>query len=679
MSFLNPGILYLLLLGAIPPIIHLISRRKKDVLKFSSIRFLKELEDSRIKKLKIKQILLLILRTLIIIFLVLGFSRPTIKGSLSSVVGQEKATSGLIFIDNSLSTNTYLKGKKVFDHLKESARTILPLINKFDDFYLAYIDNFDNKIKIESLKNEEYNFFLLNRIKNTSYKGNLNEILTNAAGFLFSQNNPNKEIFVLTDLQKSEFENIEQKDFENFQIFFIYPEENINNSGILSAEIDNIMFEPGKEVGILTRTGSFNNNSNGEILLSLFINGKRTAQRNLKVDPGKISEEEFKINIDNSGYIKGYFELEDDALEEDNRRYFSIKIPDKIKVLVINEDEQNPYLDAVLDANNIFETVHIRGMELVSTDLSKYDLIILDELSYTTNLSYTKIRNYLENRGNLLIIAGLNTNKDNFNNSIGNMLGLPKMAGQLNLNRESGEFVTFSKINFSHPVFKGLIEERDFTYPKLYSIPYFADVNIGENIISLSNNALFLHETKYSDSRILLLCSGINKTDSDFAFTGIFAPLIYRIVLYTGINSTGIETDKITGEELNLSFKTPNSNIAVKYPSGESVVMAPKTLNEKFFVNFNPSETGFYQLYAGNKIEREFYVNYNEQESNLEKADPERIENLFRGANSHFLKTDDNINNEVKKVRYGSEISTLMFIFVFVFIILEVILEWEKL
>jgi len=78
MLFLNPAILLGLLASLIPILIHILNFRKLKKIEFSTLIFLKEIQKSKIRKIKIKQWILLVLRTLIIIFLVLAFARPTL-------------------------------------------------------------------------------------------------------------------------------------------------------------------------------------------------------------------------------------------------------------------------------------------------------------------------------------------------------------------------------------------------------------------------------------------------------------------------------------------------------------------------------------------------------------------------------------------------------------------------
>ena len=81
MSFLNPLFLFGLAAAAIPVIIHLFTRRRPKDIPFPSLEFLAEVNQSEIRRLKLKQWLLLLLRALAVAALALAMSRPALKGS----------------------------------------------------------------------------------------------------------------------------------------------------------------------------------------------------------------------------------------------------------------------------------------------------------------------------------------------------------------------------------------------------------------------------------------------------------------------------------------------------------------------------------------------------------------------------------------------------------------------
>jgi hypothetical protein len=82
MNFLNPFALLGLAAAGIPVLLHLLNLRKLRTIEFSTVQFLLELQQTRVRKLKMQQILLLILRTLVVLFAVFALARPTIPGSL---------------------------------------------------------------------------------------------------------------------------------------------------------------------------------------------------------------------------------------------------------------------------------------------------------------------------------------------------------------------------------------------------------------------------------------------------------------------------------------------------------------------------------------------------------------------------------------------------------------------
>ena len=60
-----------------PVIIHLLNRRRVRRIKFSSLEFLTELAKRRMRKINLRRILILVLRTLAVVFLVTAFAALT--------------------------------------------------------------------------------------------------------------------------------------------------------------------------------------------------------------------------------------------------------------------------------------------------------------------------------------------------------------------------------------------------------------------------------------------------------------------------------------------------------------------------------------------------------------------------------------------------------------------------
>src|SRR3954451_14568710 len=104
MTFISPIFLSFLALASVPIIIHLLNRRRFQLVEWAPMKYLKLTIKTNRRRLRIEQILLLILRTLVIIFLFLAVARPVLsQGRGGGILASHARTSRFIVIDDSLS------------------------------------------------------------------------------------------------------------------------------------------------------------------------------------------------------------------------------------------------------------------------------------------------------------------------------------------------------------------------------------------------------------------------------------------------------------------------------------------------------------------------------------------------------------------------------------------------
>ena len=124
MTFLNPAVLFGLLAASIPVLIHLFNLRKLKKIEFSTLAFLKELQKNRIRKIKLKQWLLLALRVLIILLLVLAFARPTLEGVAIGGTTSAAKTTAVFILDDTFSMSVVDAKGSYLNQAKESVKEI---------------------------------------------------------------------------------------------------------------------------------------------------------------------------------------------------------------------------------------------------------------------------------------------------------------------------------------------------------------------------------------------------------------------------------------------------------------------------------------------------------------------------------------------------------------------------
>jgi hypothetical protein len=124
LSFANPAGLWFLPLAGLPLLIHLFRRRRAAVVPFPDIRLLQQVQNAVIRPSRIKEYLLLAVRTLIILLLVLSLARPSVNLNLPGWLSGASQTC-VIIVDNSASMAAVSRDTTMLERAKQSARQIL--------------------------------------------------------------------------------------------------------------------------------------------------------------------------------------------------------------------------------------------------------------------------------------------------------------------------------------------------------------------------------------------------------------------------------------------------------------------------------------------------------------------------------------------------------------------------
>src|SRR4051794_23426985 len=103
MSFLTP--LFLVGLGAlaVPVILHLIQRERRNVVQFPSLMFIRRIPYQSVQRRRIRHWLLLALRLAALALLVLAFGRPFFRRTEVSAAGNTGAREVVVLVDRSYS------------------------------------------------------------------------------------------------------------------------------------------------------------------------------------------------------------------------------------------------------------------------------------------------------------------------------------------------------------------------------------------------------------------------------------------------------------------------------------------------------------------------------------------------------------------------------------------------
>ena len=386
MTFLNPAVLFGLLAASIPIIIHLLNLRKLKKIDFSTLQFLKELQKNKIRKIKIKQWLLLALRVLIILCIVTAFARPTLVGVSIGGTTSAAKTTAVFILDDTFSMSIVDANGSYFNQAKEAIKNILTQFEEGDEFGLVLLSHQPNEIEMTSNLNK-----FKQEIESTNISfasGKINNAIIKAAQLIGDAQNFNKEIYLFTDFQKgrladeNEITDLNEQLGEQIRLYaFNYSGREVYNFGIDELKINTQIFEKDKPVKFEAVVKNYSERTKENLVVSFFVDGERSAQQSLNLNPGESKTANLEATAKNFGYNEVFAEIEDDDILQDNKRFSSFFIPEKIPVLILYDNIQDTKLVAAalnsVSDKDYFELTTKKVEQISGTQLNDYQVIIL--------------------------------------------------------------------------------------------------------------------------------------------------------------------------------------------------------------------------------------------------------------------------------------------------------------
>jgi hypothetical protein len=198
----NPLFLSLLPLAALPVLFHLFFRLKRQARPFPTLMFFHRLDPKLNARRRLREWLILLLRTLLILFLLLALARPVWFGH-----GQEGSMAVALLIDNSGSMSGPGEGGRTkLKQAVEGARDILAELHAADRAGLVLLVPDPSVPLPAGLTDDKTALKLaLDAIAETEASGSVAAALDRAMTMIAASPAPHREIQVFSDLQQEKW------------------------------------------------------------------------------------------------------------------------------------------------------------------------------------------------------------------------------------------------------------------------------------------------------------------------------------------------------------------------------------------------------------------------------------------------------------------------------------------
>jgi hypothetical protein len=591
MQFKHPEILFALFLLIIPIIIHLFNfqRFKKEV--FTNVQFLKNIQNKTRKSEQLKRWLLLLTRSLIFASLIIAFAQPFFPNKT-----RNKKLETNIYVDNSFSMQAASEGGAL---LKNNIQKII----KATAFSKGEFNVFANTKNYPKLDANSLKSTLLN-LDYSPKKQFLNTVLLQINAL---KNTESKTLY--KNILISDFQNI---NFNNKPVF-----TNVNSTNILVKTVPKInqnyfidsVFIKNKTLDeiLLNVVIKSSKKSSEKIAVSLFndaiLSGKATCKFN------DSSSENVQFSIPNTNHFLGKLAINSDEIYFDNTFYFTINKPEKINVLSIGNNAS--FLSKIY-TNSEFNYHNYSVQNLDFNQLQNQQIIILNELEEISSDLISILNEYVAKGGILIIIPSANVDINSYN-----FLFKQLNLGKIQEKTDKENLIT--TINFQHPLFKKVFERKikNFEYPKT-KITYKTNLNKAIPALSLSDNQPFLTSNTYKKGIIYWFTSPLQNKITNFTKSPLIVPAFYNMAIQQ-FNASKIFHTIRTNNRIDINYKLPKEEVLTIKNEKNLFIPLQTSAQNKVSLNFQNQiqKSGFYKVFAKNKLLTTLAFNYNRKESNL--------------------------------------------------------------
>ncbi len=630
MTFLYPNILWGLFAVLIPLIIHLINLRKPKTLLFSNIEFVKEVQKAVKKRVRLKDYILLALRTLAIAFLVLAFAGPVLKKEETSTGNKHSV---VILLDNSYSMMMGDAYGAYFQQAKNIAENLLQQYPNTDEFLVLPFSEISGYKKFLSKKQA---LKKIPALKTDIQTISLPEIFSKTEKIFAKAQNPNKHLYILSDFQKNTvFLDSTTKPLENFKIKLIkIGEENRPNAYVSQLEYLNRSMDNTTPLSWKVNVKNSGNSDIKSMALRVSVNGQIKERATLNIPPGQIAEKKLHYSDKSFGWKKGKIEIDDPNLVFDNTFYFTYEIKEKVRTAVFSKKQPPTGLKTLLAEvlKSEMETSFLPIEQFNVETLGKYSVIILNGIPEWGDAMFIHLKKWLQEGNGLIIIPRTEKDKDKLNTFFSAF-----QLGSVGKLKEFSQGTELRKPPLESPFYKGVFRETqgEFLSPEIKKIfvvkpnpqiPY-------EVLVQTYENFPFALHYPQKAGHIFILASSLESSWNSLQKNDFFIPFFHRMLILSSRPVPSFFYLKGGKNSPSFSVKTEEKLPVRLKLSADSTEIIPEQYQEgnfrKILLKNISLQPGIYEVLQGNKLLRFLAVNSAPEESEMQFATLEELEKAF--------------------------------------------------
>lgn len=639
MSFLAPLFLLGGLAIALPVVFHLVRRSSREKQIFSSLMFLKPTPPRMTRRNRLEHIFLLMLRCLAICILAFAFARPFLQKPMAATPTATAAAQIVILVDTSAS----MKRDGVWADALAKAEAALKNTTPADQVaVLTFDDQVRNLVGFEqwaAMNASERNAIAAQRIaetKPTWHSTHLGNALIAAAETIADaekreQHTGPRRIVLITDMQEgSRLDGLQGHEWPRGLDVVVEPvkAKRPTNAGLQWVMDADDSTQTASDTPVRIRVSNSTDAKREQFQVRWAGAGDSL---DAYVPPGQsriVPAPKLGTNA-----TAERITLSGDDDDFDNTAFVVQPRADEVNVLYLGNDADTDSSQSLYYLRRAFQDTRRQAVRLVAAEASRrtssptnspppqvgsYKLVII-----TTTLPEeqgSEVRQFLTNGGTALLVM----------NEIQTVKTLGQLTGTFDLSASEASvanYAMFGQMDFTHPLLAPFTDPRfgDFTKIRFWKHRKLTTEKLpGARVIaSYDDNSPAILEVPVARGRMFVFTFSWRPSDSQFALSSKFVPLLYTLLDQAGGVSAQLTQFRV-GDAVDLSAlatKSSGSPLSIRKPDGSPLHLAS---GEARFTQTD--QPGIYEVSA-TPVPIKFAVNLDASES---KTAPLPIDELER-------------------------------------------------
>jgi hypothetical protein len=598
--------------------------------------FIRKIPYESVRRRKIRNWALLMLRLAALALIVMAFARPFFKRPALAAGGSGGAREVIVLIDRSYSMGYGDRWARAMD----AARSAIGQVGASDRGSIVFFAS-SAEVALRSTSDRGRLTAAIAGTKPGAGATRYGPALKLAGSLLSESGLPRREVVLISDFQKTGWQGAEGVRLPDGATLTAIPINDLATANVSVAPVtlQRTMFSGQERVTI---TGGVFNRSPVPVdglAITLEIGGRALQTKSVGVEPNGAASVSFDPFTPPAGTTRGTVRITPDALPADDTFNFTLSPKQPLKLVIVDRPasgaDASLYLARALALGQKppFDVVVRTAETLTSDDVQRAAVVVLNDAPVPA-LTAERLAAFVARGGGLLVALGDRAAWP------GNPADLLPAAPGAPVDRTKGPAARLGALEYGHAIFEPFRAPRsgDFSGARFYryrSVTPAADARI---LARFDDGAPALLERRVGPGRVLLWTSTFDLEWTDLPLKPVFLPFVHRLA--TNLAGYSERPAWLTvGDVLDTAADTgrgsepaASKGRVILTPAGERVMLdgeGPDALEL--------AEHGFYEVRAaGRDAEPAVTVasNVDLSESNLGAMDPAEIAAAATGSAS---------------------------------------------